>query len=287
MARRRLKDADAAARMYRLKSIVWGVYVGLFLGVPVGGFVLYVTGNVLLGVLVGPVLCGGGVAVGSQFITARVAGLLERIHSPSGDSTPHPREYSYARSLVVRGRYEEALAAYELHAIEHPEDPAPYFAAARLCRDHLERAEDAIAWLRRARADARMTDGQELLAMQEIVELYVRKLRTPRKAIPELAMLADRFPDTPAGEAARQELAEMRDLLAREHEGFEPFTEQFLKKVGRTRLSQAAGLTRGEIERQVISEALRECQGDRGLAAKQLGVPLEKLEETMRELGMT
>ncbi len=125
-----------------------------------------------------------------------------------------------------------------------------------------------------------------MLAVQEIIDVYIHRLETPRRAIPELVLLCERFPNTPAAETARRELSEMRDILAREHEGLGSFTSQFLKKVDRGRLSAAAGLTREELERQMISEALQECGDDRRRAAEKLGVPLERLERTMHDLGM-
>ena len=287
MAKRKMSNVDAIDRINKVKAAVWGLAVGLVLGFPVGGFIIYSTGNVLLGILMGPVFCGGGVTLGSMWITKGAASSIQQIHAPSGDSTPYKREYSYEKSLVARGQYEQALAAFELAAIEFPDDPDPYFEAARLCKNDLDRPEDAITWYRRARSDANLSHGQEFLAMQEIVELYVRKLKNPRRAIPELAMLADRFPDEPAGQAAKKELVEIREMLAKEHEGFETFTEQFLKKIGQESLSKAAGMTREELERQLVNEALEATGRDRTKAAARLGITLEKLDEAMRQLGIT
>jgi len=112
MAKRKLKNVDAALQIARAKAIMWGLIVGLVLGIPVGVFVIGTTGNVLLGILMGPVFCGGGVTFGSQWLTQRTADMIQQIHAPSGDSTPHKHEYSYEKSLVARGRYEEALAAF-------------------------------------------------------------------------------------------------------------------------------------------------------------------------------
>jgi tetratricopeptide (TPR) repeat protein len=284
---RKLKNRDAAEGVYRAQALLWGVGLGLTVGIVLGALVAIQTGNVLLGFLVGPVLCTVGVGYGSQWIANQATKSVSEIYNPSGETTPHKHEYSYEKSLVARGRYEEALAAFELAAIEHPDDPDPYFEAARLCKNELNRPEEAIAWYRRARADAHLSHGQEFLAMQEIVELYVQKLKNPRRAIPELSMLAERFPNEPAGQAARHELVEIREMLAREHQGFETFTEQFLKKIGRKSLSQAAGLTREELERQLITEALQETGGDRTRAAERLGITLEKLDEAMRALSVT
>jgi len=284
---KRLEDVDVADRVNRLRALMWSLAVGPIFGGIVGALVASRLGiNVIVGGLLGMPLGGLVMYKMTMAITQGAAKTMEQVYNPSGESTPRRAEYSYAQSLLVRGRYEEALAAYELHAIESSGDPEPYFQAARICRDHLERYEDAVSWFRRARADAVMTRGQEVLAIHEIIELYMRKLKTPRRAIPELAMMVDRFPDTEHAEAARRELGELREMLAREHAGYEKFTEQFLKKIGRDTLSQAAGLTREEIERQLITEALEETHGDRSKAAEEIGITEEKLVEAMKELGI-
>lgn len=284
---KRLENVDAADRVNRLRVLVYALVAGPIIGGLCGAFIARSLGqSPFLGGVIGMPLGFLAVYWLTTTVVEKTAKTMEQIYNPSGTSTPRRAEYSYAASLVARGRYEEGLAAYELHAIENPDDPQPFFQAARLCKEHLQRPQDAISWYRRARADSMMTRGEELFAIQEIIELYMRVLKTPRKAIPELAMLIDRFPDTPNAEAARRELTEMREMLQREHEGFEKFTEQFLKKIGRDTLSQAAGLTREDLERHLIQEALEETNGDRRAAAERIGITEEKLGEAMRALGM-
>jgi tetratricopeptide (TPR) repeat protein len=284
---KRPKDVDIADQVFRARALFWSLIAGPVFGGIAGALIAKQAGvNVVVGGLIGMPVGWWAVYRLTMKIVSGAVKTAEQIYNPSGETTPRRAEYSYAQSLVMRGRYEEALAAYELHAIENADDPEPYFQAARICRDHLERYDDAVSWFRRARADAMMTRGQEVLAIQEIIELYMRKLKTPRRAIPELAMMVDRFPDTEHAEAARRELGELREMLAREHEGYEKFTEQFLKKIGRHTLSQAAGLTREEIERQLIAEALEEAHGDRRKAAEKIGITEEKLADAMKELGI-
>jgi tetratricopeptide (TPR) repeat protein len=218
-----------------------------------------------------------------MFIVRRSAAVAQAIYNPSGDSTPYKREYSYAESLDQRGRYGDAAAAYELHCLEYPDDPEPYLRLARLYRDKLNQYEDALNWFRRARADARLTSGQQLLVIQEIVEIYLRKLRTPRKAIPELVLLCEKFPNTPAAEAAAGELAEMREMMERERTDLVPFTAQFLEKIGRGSVAGAAGQARRDVEADLVRDALRECGGDRQRAAARLGVSIETLERNLSE----
>ncbi len=165
-------------------------------------------------------------------VAARSAGrAAQAIYNPGG--TAVRREYSQADSLVARGKYEDAAAAYEVACLEYPEDPEPYFRLARLLRDHMARYDEAASWFERARAESKLKGLQGLVITQELIELYIYKLRTPRRAIPELTLLCERYPGTPAADVAQRELAEMRDLLAREREGEADFTQEFLKRVDR------------------------------------------------------
>lgn len=216
---KRLRDVDAAERMYRLQALVWGVYAGVLGGVPVGAGVAHLAGgNLIIGALTELGVMVVGVPLVAGFVTQRAGATAQAIYNPSGDSTPYRRQYSYADALVMRGRYADAAAAYEAYCLEYPDDPEPYLRLARLYRDKLKQYQDAIAWFRRSRADARLTPGQELVVIQEIVEIHLHKLRAPQQAIPELALLCRKFPGTPAAEAAERELAELRQMLVRERE---------------------------------------------------------------------
>jgi tetratricopeptide (TPR) repeat protein len=228
---RRLKDIDAAERALRLKALVWALCVGFGGGVPIGMALSQLLG---MPALLSQVLSIGvgfaGTYYMSLFITHRAGRAAQTIYHPSGESTPRRREYSRAAALAAQGKYEDAAVAYEAHVTEHPSDPDPYFTLARLCLDHLDRPEEAIHWYSRVRDEARVTEPQALIATQEIANIYLRRLRTPRKAIPELARLCERFSHTPAAEHARRELDEMRRLLAREREDGIDFDAEFLKR---------------------------------------------------------
>ncbi len=60
---------------------------------------------------------------------------------------------------------------------------------------------------------------QERQVGRELVELYRHRLGEPMRVAPELARLAEGFPDTPEGRSAREELAELKRALARARGG--------------------------------------------------------------------
>ena len=164
---------------------------------PVPGFIV---GYLLVFLVTKSIVEGSGKTAGT-------------IYHPSGRSTPVKHEYSYPESLAARGRYEEATIAYEAAVSEFPDDPEPYLRIARLYRDKLDLFEQAVHWFKRARNDSAISKGQELLASQEIIEVYRDKLHTPKRAIPELARLLDRFPENQSADWARAELARLKEQV--------------------------------------------------------------------------
>jgi hypothetical protein len=51
------------------------------------------------------------------------------------------------------------------------------------------------------------------------VDIYVHKLKEPRRAMPELARLVERFPGTPAAAWAKEQLKQGRESMAQEIRG--------------------------------------------------------------------
>lgn len=207
------QDRDSAEDVRTLQILVWsvpGAILGGFLGLQLAIKAGLSPGGWVAGFLVGAAFGFAMVFFVARLIVEKAGDLAGTLYHPSGRSTPSRPEYSYAASLAVRGRVEDAIAAYEEACAENPEDPEPRLRIARLLRDELHRYEEAVLWLRRARDVARTDPGQEVLATREIVEIYVSKLGTPVRAAPDLARLAERFPGTPAGEWARRELEAVR-----------------------------------------------------------------------------
>lgn len=220
-AQRRLKNVDAAERAFRVKAGFWSLGAGVG-GAMIGGHFAGAFG-VVLGFPLGWTLC----FLITMWVVDSGGRAAEVLYYPSGKSTPFKREYSQAQALAMRGRHREAADVYEAACREFPEDPTPYLHLARLLRDHLGEYEVAARWFREARQHAMLTEPQALMIAQELVALYLEKLEAPRRALPELADLARRFPGTPTGAAAARELEELRAMLAIEQAGGASVTAQF------------------------------------------------------------
>ena len=173
--------------------------IGFMWGLPLGaGLVMG-----LLGALIGYFVFPFMLDVGSKVL---LRGAIE----PSGATTPPPRALSVPESKAAQGDYLGAIQAYEALCDERPTDPEPYLRIARIYLDKLNQPADAIAWFKRARSDAAVDAGRYIQITQEVVEIYMRRLDTPLKAIPELAQLIDRYPNDPSIQLAKRQLAELR-----------------------------------------------------------------------------
>lgn len=209
------RDVDGVARAHRLKTASFAVFGGGVLGVVpgilfwafAGSSILYVPVGALAGFLFVYLLVGG--------ISGSAGALTNRLHNPSG-TIPYQQQYSHAQSLAVRGRYREALDAYELCVVQNPGEPEPYLRIARMLRDEMKEPEEAARWFRKVRTAIELPRGQELLVFRELIEIYRNRLADPARAAPELARMAERFAGTPDGEWAAAELTEVKEMIRQE-----------------------------------------------------------------------
>ena len=204
----KLRDVDSAGRTRKLQALGWALYGGIPMGAAVG----FLSGHLFLGTILGPVLIYGFVMT-----MAHSAGKgASALYMPSGNSTPKMKEYSRAKALEVRGEHEEAIRAYEVEILDAPEVGEPYLRIARLLRDELKELDLAVHWFRRAQREAALSGGEAIRTHRELAEIFLHTRRDPRRAAPELARLAEAFPDTPDGQWAARELAEIKEEMAKE-----------------------------------------------------------------------
>ena len=177
------------------------------------GFVFPVTGIFPWSIM--PYFIGGGLILAAStfvvsLVTDRSAQLLgDAAYGSSGDSTPYQAGYSHAESLALRGNYAAAIEAYQAAMTTHPGDPEPYLRIARIHRKELKQPEDAAYWYRKARREVALPAARDLGISRELVELYLASDDRPR-AIPELARIIEKFPDTPEGAWAEGLMAELK-----------------------------------------------------------------------------
>lgn len=211
-----LRDVDAGERAHRIRLFLYAAAGGVtgFFAVPF--YVSQTTDS-------GPVLLVLSALGGWAGATALIFGfgflLLEASASAAGTlifpagSAPPLRTFAKAESLVIRGQFEEAAAAYEAAALSDPSDPEAPLRLGRLLRDEIHRPEEALEWFRRARDLAASDRGRDVAVTREIVELYTHRLNAPTRALPELARAAERWRGTPQAEWAQRQLAEWKAVV--------------------------------------------------------------------------
>lgn len=189
----------------------------MFAMVP-GAAIGSAVGSSALMIVVG---AAAGVAIaffGSMLLSEYAGRAGSGVYFSSGASTRGQREYSLADSLIVRGRLDDAIAELEQASARYPEDPEPALRLARLLRDRCDRPADAIRWFRTAVERAGDDAGVVTAALREIIEIHTHVMREPLRALPDLARLASRYPDSPTGTWARREMAELKQSM-RDEEG--------------------------------------------------------------------
>src|SRR5687767_127420 len=197
-----LKDVDSADQAQRLHAAGWtamGAVVPamlgyLFLGIT-GFLVGYVIGFLFIYFVALRIASGAGSAAAS-------------IYMSDGASTPKTRAYAIGDALAMQGKYEEAADEFERNAVVYPDDPEPRMRAARLCRDRMQQYERAAGWFKQILAMPDLDVGYEIQSSRELAEMYSHRLKQPERALPILARLAERHPDTTAGKWARAEMSE-------------------------------------------------------------------------------
>lgn len=199
---------------FALIGLIGGVLAGLAFAFPIwliGGASLGAS-HVLRALVIGFPLGGfvGGFLVGFVFREG-IGGLVERsFQGPRGRTRS---EHSALQTLIIQGDYRQALEACARQAEASPGDPEPLILGAGVLRDHMKQYQTAAQWLRRAQRVKALTRDQDITIARELVELYERKLETPRKALPELARIAEMYPGTRAAEWAENTLKQIRAEL--------------------------------------------------------------------------
>jgi tetratricopeptide (TPR) repeat protein len=206
-----LADVDSAESAFRLKAFTWSL-AGLVLGVLLGLLISIQRGTAPIRTMV-----ISGLALwlfsyaGSLLVAERMGRWGGGIYFSGTSRLPQRREYSLGEALAARGRCREAADEYERNAAAFREDPEPCMRLARLLRDELGQPDAAVTWYREALR--RAAPGSRVATQRELVELFVHRLATPEKALPELARIAAEHDGTPTADWARGELRRIKAQL--------------------------------------------------------------------------
>lgn len=207
-----MKNMDSQQIALYLRSLPYGVLVAFLIFAPAVLVAHVSIGHALL-------LAGGGFFAAwliPPILSERTARIGAAIYSASGSSTPSIRQYSLADSLVARGKYDEAAEAYTLLSEDFPTDPEPRVRLARLYRDQLQRPDNAAESFKRALAVPNIEAATEIAVARELIEVYTHKLRTPARALPYLARLAEKHPSHPVAEWARSQYRDIKAAMQQE-----------------------------------------------------------------------
>lgn len=186
-----------------LKAIVWAVPVSLALGAG-----MLVLGSGMRVGLATTVVTFLLVAGGSLLVSEGAGAATEVLMQQRGSATPSVADYSYEKSLVVRGQVREAIVAYERHIAATPERVQPYLLVAELYQREgdLSRARERLL-AARGRPAARPAEVME--ATNRLIDLYLGPLDRPADARRELEHLVATFPTTQAAAHARAALGRL------------------------------------------------------------------------------
>ncbi len=180
----------------------------------------------------------GGVVplVRSHFTSEWFWSGIRQIFEPSGGARSGQTGYSEAESLAARGRVSEAIAAYERLLQVRPGEVEIHLRIARLLRDE-GKLEVAAHRLRSARLEGPRPPARDAFLTRELVELYVHRIATPERALPELARMIELHPGTDDAEWAERERLRLREELGLTSQG---------RRAGPPDLSGSPGATRAE-----------------------------------------
>jgi hypothetical protein len=123
----------------------------------------------------------------------------------------YANEHSEIMTLEVRGDFKGAVAAWEAVAIAEPENPWPLVRSAELYSDKLGDPATALDRFRLARSLPEMKPELKRYTSQKVVDLLLGPINDKGRAMVELRMLIDQWPESREAEGAR---AALRNLKA-------------------------------------------------------------------------
>ena len=205
-----VEELTAGQRLHVNAWTIFSVGFGALLGIRLAVSGWHPAVAILGGMIVMPIF----VRLMLWLILSVSSAVARQLYNPGGGSVRSRPAYSGPESLAVRGRFEEAIVAYQAAAEEEPDDPEPWLRIARIERMDLRRPQRAVEALRAARQRAPADSPTAMLISRQIAEAQLADPATASRAMPELARLAAAFPQSPTGAWAAQQLRELKARLA-------------------------------------------------------------------------
>jgi hypothetical protein len=164
----------------------------IILLVPIGGFAGY-----WIGKTIGLVTVGGAGATAQAFTMPATTGH-------------YANEHSEILTLEVRGDFNGAVSAWEAVAIAEPGNPWPLVKSAELYADKLGDPASALDRFRLARSLPEIKPELKRYTTQKIIDLLLGPINDKGRAMVELRMLIDQWPDSREAEGARDALRNLK-----------------------------------------------------------------------------
>lgn len=133
-------------------------------------------------------------------------GFTNMVYAAGGHPLSPP--HSAIESLEIRGFYVEAAEAWRQHLLQYPQDNQARFKFAMLCRQHLDRPDEAEGVLLEVRR-SNPTEAEERQASNLLIDLFHSTAQLDREIV-ELARFTDRWKGTKAGKDAAARLKELK-----------------------------------------------------------------------------
>jgi hypothetical protein len=165
-------------------AIVWLVPIGAIAGYWIGR-------------LIGAVVVSGSGAAAQAFTLPATAGH-------------YANEHSEIMTLEVRGDFKRAVSAWEAVAVAEPRNPWPVVRSAELYARELNEPALALERFRLARAMPEVKAELHRYVSQKIIDLLLGPLADKGRALVELRMLVDKYPDSREADAGRAALRKLK-----------------------------------------------------------------------------
>ncbi len=160
--------------------------------VPVGGFAGY-----WIGKMIGYVVVQGAGSTAQAFTLPTTTGF-------------YANEHSEIKTLEIRGDFKGAVSAWEAVAIAEPGNPWPLVQSAELYARELNEPALAVERFRMARAMPELKPELYRYVSQKIIDLLLGPLDDKGRAMTELRMLIDKYPDSREADGSREALRNLK-----------------------------------------------------------------------------